>query len=495
MLAAMKRATEFMVEKVSCEGGYVWTYLPDFSRRWGEMEANPTMIWIQAPGTPAMGQGFLDAYQATGDEYYYSAAQQTAAALIRVQHSSGGWNYVADFAGEESLRQWYATVGRNGWRLEEFQHYYGNATFDDRTTISAAAFLLRLYAEKREDIYRPALDRAVRFVLDSQYPSGGWPQRFPLMEGFSKHGNPDYPEFITFNDDVTAENIDFLIACYRQLDDPRLIEPIHRGMNLYIITRQTPPQAGWAMQYTLDLQPAGARTYEPKALATHLTARNIHQLLRFYSMTGDRKYLAAIPDAMDWLEAVRLPPDLAGARGTHPTFVEIGTNHPLYIHRSGSNVVNGRYYADYDPKNTVGHYSSFRSVDMAALRNRYTQALATPPEEAVRNSPLHAPRGPARMTSTRASDQEPGRIDPTQASRLVAELNADGYWPTPLRSTSHPYRGDGSKEIAPGDFSRTLAGDESDTSPFPATHHVMGISLNAYLNNMETLIRYLETGP
>ena len=58
-------------------------------------------------------------------------AEQVAAALIWGQHPAGGWNYVVDFAGERSLRDWYDTVGKNAWRLEEFQHYYGNATFDD----------------------------------------------------------------------------------------------------------------------------------------------------------------------------------------------------------------------------------------------------------------------------------------------------------------------------------------------------------------------------
>ena len=52
---------------------------------------------------------------------------------------------MVDFAGERSLREWYDTVGKNGWRLEEFQHYWGNATFDDAGTAEAAKFLLRLY--------------------------------------------------------------------------------------------------------------------------------------------------------------------------------------------------------------------------------------------------------------------------------------------------------------------------------------------------------------
>ena len=52
--------------------------------------------------------------------------------------------------------------------------------------------LLRLYLEKRDPRYKPALDKAIQFVLDSQYPDGFWPQRFPLQHEFSHHGLPDY---------------------------------------------------------------------------------------------------------------------------------------------------------------------------------------------------------------------------------------------------------------------------------------------------------------
>ena len=55
---AMLKATRFMVEKVSTNGGYLWYYTPDFSRRWGEMEAYKTMIWLQDPGTTLVGQTF-----------------------------------------------------------------------------------------------------------------------------------------------------------------------------------------------------------------------------------------------------------------------------------------------------------------------------------------------------------------------------------------------------------------------------------------------------
>ena len=69
MEQVMMRATEYMVEEVSTNGGYLWYYLPDFSRQWGEMEAYKTMIWLQHPGPISMGHLFLDAYRVTGDEY------------------------------------------------------------------------------------------------------------------------------------------------------------------------------------------------------------------------------------------------------------------------------------------------------------------------------------------------------------------------------------------------------------------------------------------
>jgi PelA/Pel-15E family pectate lyase len=487
----MKRATAFMREKVAYRGGYVWNYLPDQSRRWGEMEARESMIWIQPPGTPSMGHLFLDAFHAIGDAYYYAAAEEVAGALIAGQHPSGGWNYMVDFAGEASLREWYDTIGRNGWRLEEFQHYWGNATFDDAGTAEASKFLLRLYSEKKDAKYKRALDKAIRFVLDSQHPRGFWPQRFPHAPEQRTHGKPDYTSFATFNDDVAAENMDFLLMCYQLLGDERLLEPIRRGMDAFLLAQQPVPQAGWGLQYSPDLKPVGARTYEPDALVTHTTASNVSSLMRFYRLTGDAKYVARIPEALDWLDSVRSPAGVAPAGRTHPTFVEIGTNKPLYVHRRGSNVVNGGYYVDGDPANTVAHYSSFRAVDVPALRRQLAELTAEPAAQFAERSPLRP--GAERQPLPRFVAAVPASKGPSPFE-VVTTLNAEGYWRAPLGYNSHPYKGDGSKTPAPGDFSRTYVGDDSDTSPYPDAS-LEGISIEAYIRNMGILIHALVKMP
>ncbi len=483
----MKRATTFMVDKVAYKGGYVWSYLPDMSRRWGEMEARPTMIWIQPPGTPSMGHLYLDALHATGDDYYYRAAEQVASALAAAQHPSGGWNYIADFAGDASLREWYDTVGKNAWRLEEFQHYYGNATFDDAGTAESAKFFLRIYLEKRDPKYKATLDKAIKFVLDSQYPIGVWPQRYPPAPAASLHGLPDYTSFATFNDDVAAENMDFLLLCYQALGDTRLLDPIVRGMNAFIVTQMGPPQPGWGLQHTLDLLPSGARTYEPKSLVTHTTATNLALLIRFYRLTGETKFLARIPEAIGWLESLALPAGVAPPGRTHPTFVELGTNKPLYVHRTGSNVVNGRYFVDANSGGTIVHYSSFRRIDTAGLRKMYEAAKASPPDEVVKTSPLKLGAGNVPI----ARYFTLGEGTATDATKVLAGLNEHGYWLAPLGYTSHPFVRDGLSTPALGDFSQTYVGDETDTSPYPDPK-LMGISIDAYIRNMGTLIRALE---
>lgn len=82
VLKTMRTATEFLMNTVSYKGGFVWNYLPDLSRQWGELEAYRTMVWVQPPGTPSIGHLLLDAYHATGDEFYYKSAKTVANALI-----------------------------------------------------------------------------------------------------------------------------------------------------------------------------------------------------------------------------------------------------------------------------------------------------------------------------------------------------------------------------------------------------------------------------
>jgi len=497
--ATMQRATRFMTDKVATHGGYVWSYLPDMSRRWGELEATPTMIWVQPPGTATMGHLFLDAWHATGEAQYYDAAAAATDALLQGEKPKGGWHYFIDFAGPEATAKWYATIGRNAWRMEEFQHDWGNATFDDMGTGETMQLILRMAEINKDPRYLAAARRSVDFVLKSQYDNGGWPQRWPQQNPYVHHGMADYTGYITFNDDVARQNIEFLRLAYKLLGDKRIPGAIARGMDIYVKTQQPPPQAGWGLQHTLDLKPAAARTYEPKALVTHTTADNVRALLAFYRQTGERRFIARVPEALDWLASVQLPADKVKDGRAFPTYIEIGTNRALTVHRRGSNVVNGEYYFDHDPSNPIGHYGQTRKINLAGLRKEYQKLAAMDAAQVKRQvAALQADaRGPLpKYFMERIGEVSDLNLDASDKSlaERVAGLNAQGYWPTPLFATSHPYGGDGSKEVQPGDFATTRVGDATDTSPYLAKEAVIGISTGTYIENMVALIGALRGG-
>ncbi len=112
-LAAMQKSTAYM-RSIATEGGYLWRYSTDLKQRAGENAATPTQIWIQPPGTPAVGLAFLRAFEATGDALYLEAAKAAADALAVGQLASGGWDYLIDFDPKRST-SWYRRARRPTW--------------------------------------------------------------------------------------------------------------------------------------------------------------------------------------------------------------------------------------------------------------------------------------------------------------------------------------------------------------------------------------------
>lgn len=498
---AMKTVTQYMMDSVSYRGGFVWEYLPDLSRSWGEMEAKRTMAWVQPPGTPSVGHVLLDAYHATGDEYYYEAAEQVANALIWGQLECGGWNYMFDFAGENSLKEWYRTIGKNGWRLEEFHHYYGNATFDDSGTMEAAKFLLRMYVEKNDPVYRAPLEKVIHLVLESQYPSGGWPQRYPLRYDHPFQGQADYSSFITLNDDVIPDIIDFLIQCHQAIGLQNVKEPILRAMYLMIVLQQGEPYAGWADQYTVeDLKPAHARSYEPRSINTGITAGMIRKMLEYYKLTADTRFLSGIPAAIRFLQSQELPAsevkkwhrrarseeDILVAR-----FVDPDTGKPLYVHRKGSNIHNGTYYIDQNLEATIAHYSSATFVNPSALQREYEDVRKLDRQTLIASSPLMSDQ---LVPLPKYYSQIPPQLATAEEiNRIVTQAKQEKCWFAPLGTISNPYKEYQGEGIPYSEYaySRTMVGDEYDTSPYPCEENITAISVKRYIRNMTILIRQL----
>lgn len=509
--STMLKSTKFMLDSVSTNGGFVWFYLPDNSRRWGELEAYKSQVWLQSPGgTIDMGNTFLDAYNVTKDEFYYRAAEKVGQVLIWGQLPVGGWNYTVDFGGDRSVKNWYNTIGKNAWGFEEYYHFYGNATFDDGVSASAASFLLRLYLQKQDIQFLPALEKAIKFVKDSQYPLGGWPQRYPLKYDYPHTYETDYTSFYTFNDGVIINNIGFLINCYNLLNREDLLDNIKRGMNFYLLSLGG-DQAGWGEQHNMNLEPDHGRSYEPPALFPGTTSENAKLLMKFYQYTGDSRFISRIPDIIQWLEKIKLPEnETDNGRYTHPTFIEVGTNRALFVHRSGTNVTNGKYWWDYKDENPLLHYGAKTRVDIAGLKSEYEklrslqgnkEALdemkkksplsirmyendeATTPQEFFKLNPYSLDIMDLQMLSMRNITFK----NKNEIEDIVKQLNKSGYWPVKHMQITRPYSID-----ANGNESNTAKLSDANGRSIVDSTEQEYISTREYIQNMQKMISYLK---
>jgi PelA/Pel-15E family pectate lyase len=382
---AILRAARF-VRSIATEGGYLWRYSPDLKTREGEGPATATQVWVQPPGTPAVGEAFLRAYRVIRKPELFDGALAAARALVRGQLESGGWDYRIEFD----------PVLRKNWnyRLEPSPGARNVSTYDDDNTQAALRLLLHVNRERPDKEIRAALDYGLEALLKSQYPNGAWPQRFPP----EKTG---YYAYYTFNDNTIADLVRTMSEAWEELRDPRYLAAVKRAGDFMIQAQRPEPQAGWAQQYDLQMRPAWARKFEPPSVSSGESAGVIRSLMDIYLLTGEEKYLKPIPAALRWLERSKIRPE-RWAR-----FYELGTNRPLYFNRKYELV-----YTDDDLPTHYGFQSSFRIPETVAAY----EAL----EKARREGGLKAARALARRKPEKPSLQ--------RVREVIDALDEPGRW-------------------------------------------------------------------
>ena len=394
--SALESATRYFRTVLSCRGGYLGEYSEDLSVWIGEGTESPQRIWIQPPGTPRIGLTFLRAYEATGDERYLEAATAVADALIWGQLETGGWDYVVDFLGEDRWR----------YRHEGAVDQEGSDTcvFDDNVSQEAIRLLMAVDGVLGRDPYHDAVLYALEFMMESQFENGAWPQKYPLTGSY-----PDYyQEYYTFNDRVINDCISVMMEAYQRYGDERYLRSAEMGGSFIIISQIEEPQGGWAQQYLWNLTPAWARAFEPPAVCSAVTGRNIITLLDLYLYTGNETYLTPIPSAIDWLNRSTIGEEL-WAR-----FYELGTNRPIYGDRDGQI----HYELSEISEERRRGYSWNGSYGRSAM-NMYGTVMARGREGYIADRDRNLT--PAEMLS-RASGLE------TRVRNAIDTLDAEGRW-------------------------------------------------------------------
>jgi PelA/Pel-15E family pectate lyase len=384
--AALRKAVEFYRTKVATQGGYHFAYAQDLSYGRSEMSEGPTRVEVQRDGTPLVGMAYLDAYEATRDNYYLEAARDVARALVRGQYCSGGWDYFIEFDPQKRAQFPYRADGRCGDNTSARQ-----TTLDDNITQAAMRLLMRVDRElgfKDASIHEAAL-----FALDSlvkaQYPNGAWPQRyarfpepnaFPVKQASYPESWPrtwpgaTYTAHYTFNDNSIVDMIDAMLEAARIYKEPRYLAAAEKGGAFILLAQVPEPQPGWAQQYDRDMHPAWARRFEPPSITGGESQSVMRALLLLYRETGQRKYLEPLPRALEYyrrslLPKVENPSEIRRRSCPKETpclarFAELKTNRPLYITKGtrvtaldqGTTNVDG-YELSYSDASVITHYA------------------------------------------------------------------------------------------------------------------------------------------
>jgi hypothetical protein len=445
--AALLKATEYL-QSLAPEGGDLWSYSAARKARRGETQATATQIWVQPPGTPAVGEALLRAWAVTGDRRHWEAAQAAALALVRGQLDSGGWAYLVEFD-PQARRQWAYRVESAAARPRSGVR--NTTTFDDDNTQSALRFLVACLAAAPEHRSGPALeairaaaDYGLSKMIEAQYPNGAWPQRYegtppdparhPVQAArFPKHWSrtwpkPSYGGFYTFNDHTQRDCILTLLAAWRHLKDRRFLESARRGGDFILRAQLPEPQPAWAQQYNFAMEPDWARAFEPPAVSAAESAGVLRTLADLYLATGDAALLKPIPAAVAWYRRSQIGPN-RWAR-----LYELESNTPIYGDRDGRihsrlSEISAERRSGYAWEGGFGIPETLQYVE-GVLRDAATKPASKAGETEPAASPAPSNRENAEGKGAAQSGGAGRPANPAAIGGILAAQEASGRWLT-----------------------------------------------------------------
>jgi PelA/Pel-15E family pectate lyase len=270
------------------------------------------------------------------DPAWYGAAEarRIADTIVSFQTPAGGWDKNQDRAGPPRSRgQAWGSAG----------------TIDNGATTTELRFLARVQRTlpgPAGERYRAAFLKGLLYLLEAQYPNGGWPQFYPLRGG--------YHDAVTFNDDALVNVVELLADVAAREEEYAFIcealaaqarRAADRAVQLIVGTQVLAggKRTGWGQQHdALTLAPVGARNFEPASLASSESAA----LLVFLMSLPDPSHevVRAVHAGAAWLEASAIP-DVEWTDGQHDgrqlrpkpgagplwaRFYDIATMRPIY---------------------------------------------------------------------------------------------------------------------------------------------------------------------
>jgi PelA/Pel-15E family pectate lyase len=276
--------------------------------------------------------------------------------VLLYQNDNGGWPKNIDMAKQLSDKE----------RREVIRtHNRSQTIIDNGGTWTQIRFLALMHAATGDQRYADSATRGINFLLEAQYPNGGWPMIYPLRKGYYTH--------ITFNDGAMIGVMNLLrdIAENRPTRDGKnpfafvdeatrehCQQAIDKGLEVILATQVVvdgKPTVWCAQHDEVTLKPAGARSYELASLSGYESVgiveylmsldnpspevrRAIDGAIAWYKQSkieGQRVKWVGNPRDKEKQDVDRIVVDDPNADPLWARFYEIGTNRPMFVSRDG----------------------------------------------------------------------------------------------------------------------------------------------------------------
>lgn len=220
----------------------------------------------------------------------------------------------------------------------------GLSTIDNGATYTQLEALAKAHLATGDARYAAAFRRGFEYLLKAQYPNGGWPQFYPLRNGYWDH--------ITYNDDAMIGVMKLLSAEYTFLtadERARASRAVAKGIDVILKTQivQNGKLTAWCAQHDeRTLAPAKARSYELVSLSGSESVGIVEFLMGIEKPSPE--VVSAVKAAVAWFESVkingirivrrdgdRVVVDDPDAPPLWARFYELDTNRPFFCGRDG----------------------------------------------------------------------------------------------------------------------------------------------------------------
>jgi PelA/Pel-15E family pectate lyase len=250
--------------------------------------------------------------------YGTTEALHIADVIVSFQTPAGGWSKNLDMSGEPRQRGQSYTPDNLSKHpgIADFDapkdpkwNYVG--TLDNDATNTELRFLARVAGATpgaAGAAYRASFLRGVHYLLEAQFPNGGWPQVWPLEGG--------YHDAITYNDNAVTESAETLTDVAAGADDYAFV-PLElrqrakasaaHALKCILATQVVVhgQKTIWAQQQdALTLAPVAGRNYEPAALSTAESSDILLYLMQLEHPS--RAVAAAIQAGVEWLKGAEV---------------------------------------------------------------------------------------------------------------------------------------------------------------------------------------------